>query len=249
MKRYTLLLPIVGALVAIASDAGAQTYSWRNIDYVSLNGLYQSTPINFTTDAKMDLYQETGDVRTGHRIEPGPVYEVTAGGKVRGHFGMSYALSYRKQTEVGEVTANVPHPFYYNQSRLVAGDTRLKHQDLALHVAAKWLVPVSDAIQVSLFGGPTFFRVTQDMVSNVEVREAFPYDQAEYAGASVSTEHASRLGFNAGADAAYFFTQSIGVGGLVRYSQASVDMPLPDGSTASVKAGGVQAGAGLRLRF
>jgi len=249
MKRYTLALPIVAALAAFASDADAQTNSWRNLDYVSLNGLYQSTPINFTTDAKMDLYQETGDVRTGHRIEPGPVYDVTAGGKVRGRLGISYTLSYRKQTETGEVTANVPHPFYYNQSRLVAGDTRLNHEDLAFHVAARWPVPVSNAIQLSLFGGPSFFRVTQDMVSNVEVRESFPFDQAEYAGASVAAEHASRLGFNAGADAAYYFTRSIGVGGLVRFSQARVNMPLPDGNKASVKAGGVQVGGGLRLRF
>jgi hypothetical protein len=249
MKRHTLVLPILGTLVAFAGDAAAQTSPWGNTGSVSVNGLYQSTPINFTTDAKMDVYQEAGEVRTGHHIEPGPVYDVTAASRVKGRLGMSYAVSYRKQTEVGEVTANVPHPFYYNQSRPVAGDTRLKHQDLAFHVAAMWLVPVSDTLQVSVFGGPSVFRVTQDMVSNVEVHESFPFDQAEYAGASVSAEHASRLGFNAGADATYFFTRSIGVGGLVRFSQATVNLPLPDGNKTSVKAGGVQTGVGLRLRF
>ncbi len=250
MKRYTLVLPIVGALVAFAGDAGAQTTSWRNIDYVSVNGLYQSKPIDFTTDSKMDLYDEAGDVHTFHRIEPGPAYDLTAGGRVRGRLGMSYALSYRKKTEIGEVTANVPHPFYYNQPmRSVAGNTRLNHEDLAFHVAATWPVLLSDSIQVSVFGGPSFFRVTQDLVSHVEILESFPFDQAEYAGASVSTEHASRLGLNAGADAAYYFTRSIGVGGLVRFSQANVNMPLSDGSKASVQAGGVQVGAGLRLRF
>jgi hypothetical protein len=249
MKRHYLAFLTLAAVVVFARDASAQSHPWGNTGYVSLNQLYQTTPITFTTDTKLDVNQEAGEVRTGHRIEPGFVYDVTAGRKVRGNLGVSLAASYRRQTEVADVSAAVPHPLYYNQPRLVAGPAGLKRQDLAMHLAGTWLVPVSEAIQVSLFGGPTYFRVTQDMVRNVEITEAYPFDEAVYTGVASSSEHASRLGFNAGADVTVFFTQMLGVGGLVRFSQGTVDMPSPDGSTTSVKVGGLQTGAGLRVRF
>jgi hypothetical protein len=249
MKRHHLAVLVLCAAVVFARDASAQTNPWGNPGYVSLNGLYQSTPITFTTDTKLDVNQEAGEVRTGHRIEPSLVYDVTAGGKIKGNLGVSYAVSYRRQNEVADVSAAVPHPLYYNQPRLVAGAAGLKREDLAMHLAAMWLVPVSEAVQVSLFGGPTYFRVTQDMVRSVEITEAYPFDEAVYNGVASSSEHASRIGFNTGADVTVFFTKMLGVGGLVRFSQGTVNMPSPDGGTASVKVGGLQTGAGLRVRF
>jgi opacity protein-like surface antigen len=68
-------------------------------------------------------------------------------------------------------------------------------------------------------------------------------------GITASSEHAGRVGFNAGADVAWYFTQRLGVGGLVRYSQGNVNLTSPDGTTQSVKVGGLQTGAGLRVRF
>jgi hypothetical protein len=250
MRKHYLASLVVCGIIGLAGEAGAQTAAWGNTGYVSFNGLYQSTPITFTTTSTLDnVYQESGEVRTGHRIARGPVYDVTAGGKVKGRLGVSTAVSYRTQTELGQVSASVPHPMYYNQGRLVAGEAGLKRKDLALHVAAMWPVRVSDAIQVSLFGGPTYFRVGQDMVNRVETNEVYPFDQAEYAGFTASNEHASHFGYNAGADVSVFFTRSLGVGALVRFSQGTVDLPSPNGGSSSLKVGGLQTGAGVRLRF
>jgi len=249
MKRQYLASLIVCGIVAFAADAGAQTAGWGNSGYISLNSLYQTTPLTFTTTSTLDVNQESGEVRTGHRIAPGFVYDVTAGGKVKGKLGVSTAVSYRQQTEFGQVSATIPHPFYFNQARLVAGTAGLNRSDLALHLAAQYLMPVSDKLEVSLFGGPTYFRVNQDVVGNVETNETFPYDVAQYAGATVSREHASHVGFNAGTDVALFFTRTLGVGGLVRFSQGTVQLPSPSGGTASVKVGGLQLGAGVRMKF
>ena len=40
-----------------------------------------------------------------------------------------------------------------------------------------------------------------------------------------------------------------GVGGLVRFSRATVDLDAPGNRTISVDAGGVYAGGGIRLLF
>ena len=44
------------------------------------------------------------------------------------------------------------------------------------------------------------------------------------------------------------FVAAFGIGGLVRYTRATVDLESKD-RTISVEAGGVQAGGGVRLVF
>jgi hypothetical protein len=46
-----------------------------------------------------------------------------------------------------------------------------------------------------------------------------------------------------------FFSRTLGINGLVRFSQGTIDMPVPGGGTSSLKVGGLQTGAGLRVRF
>src|SRR5207247_3018368 len=62
MKRHYLASLALCGVVAFASNAGAQTLGWGNNGYVSINGLYQSTPITFTTTARPEINQEPGEV-------------------------------------------------------------------------------------------------------------------------------------------------------------------------------------------
>jgi hypothetical protein len=45
------------------------------------------------------------------------------------------------------------------------------------------------------------------------------------------------------------FSRSAGVGGLVRYTRADVDLDVAQGRTLALKAGGVQGGVGIRVSF
>jgi hypothetical protein len=58
-------------------------------------------------------------------------------------------------------------------------------------------------------------------------------------------ESGNGFGGNVGADLSTFFSERYGFGVFVRYVAAKVDLP----SASGVTVGGVQAGAGLRLRF
>jgi hypothetical protein len=57
------------------------------------------------------------------------------------------------------------------------------------------------------------------------------------------------VGVHAGADVSYFFLRRLGVGVTVQYAGTTIEMPSGGTGTLDVKAGGVQAGGGLRLRF
>jgi len=95
-----------------------------------------------------------------------------------------------------------------------------------------------------VFGGPTFFTVKQSVVTAIAYDEQYPYDTATFKSADVDVEEEQKTGFNVGADAGYYFTKNIGVGGIIRFAPAKVTFSLGE-----VDAGGAMFGGGLRLRF
>lgn len=249
MRYQFIAWMCTACVVAAAGDATAQSTAWGTYGYVSFNGVYQTSSSTFTNGSPITANRETGDVTTTHRIEPGPVYDVTAGGRLKGNLGLGYGVSYFRRSETGEIAADVPHPFYFDQFRAVTGQSSLQREDLALHLSVMWLLPVSDAFQVAVFGGPSYFKTRQELVNAVQVTDAYPFDSAQFVGATSTREEGSHVGYNAGIDLSVFFSSHAGVGGLIRYSRAKLDLPSPGGSTVSVTAGGLQTGIGFRVRF
>lgn len=100
-----------------------------------------------------------------------------------------------------------------------------------------------------LFGGPSFFQVTQGVATDFTYLDSYPYDSASFDAAVTTTAKQSKVGFNAGGDVAFFFSRQVGVGFTAQFAGATVNLPSVSGGTTNVKAGGLQAGGGLRLRF
>lgn len=110
-------------------------------------------------------------------------------------------------------------------------------------------MPLNNELDVVIFGGPSFVTVNQDLTTRVEFSEVFPFDTAQFTGMSTTTDSGSILGFNVGVDVSFYFSKHVGVGGLVRFSRASVEFTLPDGDATSANIGGLQTTGGLRVRF
>jgi opacity protein-like surface antigen len=68
-------------------------------------------------------------------------------------------------------------------------------------------------------------------------------------GVTTTQEEGTSVGYHVMADVAVFFSRSIGVGAGVRYSRGDFKLDAGSGATTEGKAGGVQALAGLRVRF
>ncbi|MNC87192.1 hypothetical protein D3C83_28970 [compost metagenome] len=100
-----------------------------------------------------------------------------------------------------------------------------------------------------VFGGPSIFRVKQGLVTDFTYTDAYPFDTAAFGGGETVNASESKVGINAGADVAFFFTPQIGVGGMIQFAGTTLDLPSAAGGTQEVKTGGLQAGGGLRLRF
>ena len=87
-------------------------------------------------------------------------------------------------------------------------------------------------------------------MANVVYVDDFPHDTVTFTSATTVRAQKTQTGFNVGVDVGYRLAPNLGVGGLVRFSRATLSFPLT-GSAAdvSVDAGGAQVAGGIRFFF
>ena len=244
-------LPVATILVlltlAASAPVDAQTVVSEKV-FISVNGLFQVTSNDFDDSATIRVNAENGRFDTDYDVGGGFAFDVSGAFVVWQNLAVGAGVTTFSTSTPTAIDAQVPHPFFFNQPRTVTGEFEGDRSELAVHIQAKWIAPVSDKLLVTVFGGPSFFQVEQTIVTDFEYTESYPFDTATFSRAIASDQSESTMGFHVGGDVAYYFSNQVGVGGMVQYSRATVEMTVPSG-TADVKAGGLQVGGGLRLRF
>ncbi len=266
-RRLVGMLAAAIAVPALASPAAAQMREWDGRGFVHINGGLQLLATEFTDDV---VFAESGGVYSArpvgllsaaaaqeearfsgaHTPASAPGFDAGAGYRVAGNFALGMAVSFDAAEGEAAVSARAPHPFFDGRDREFSGlAAGLHRQELGVHVQALYLVPVTESFTVALFGGPTLINLQQDLVADVQFRQEYPYETVSYDAAIAGGQSGTGIGFNAGADLAYYFSDVAGVGLLARYSRATVGLASATGGTVGVPAGGLQVGAGLRLKF
>jgi hypothetical protein len=258
MKSRALLFVILTCALCTAAEAQTRPPAPRPAPprrpivnekvFFSAGILFQVNSNDFTDTATIRRNAENGRLETAYDVGGGLAFDVSGSYLVWKQLAIGVGLTLFSSSTTTTIDAQVPHPFFFNQPRTVTGEFDGDRSETAVHIQAKWLVPVNDKMLVTIFGGPSFFTIEQDIVSDFEYSESYPFDTATFTRAIAASQSESAVGVNVGGDVAYFFTPNVGVGGTVQYSGATVEMTVPSG-TADVKAGGLQVGGGLRLRF
>src|SRR5260221_4260932 len=161
--------------------------------------------------------------------------------------GVHYAMT--DTQPIALITAVIPHPLLFTAPRTVQGsinDVAPNEQDV--HVDLMYALPVH-AMDVKIMAGPTFFNLKQDFVSGVTVNETYPFDTATFASATTKRLSKAAVGFNAGIDISRPLSSQVGIGAIIRYSRADVKFDDANIGQQTVKAGGVEVAAGVRVRF
>jgi hypothetical protein len=252
MRTTTAGLIGLALLTLVKPPALAQTTnasSGPSRIQVSVNGGYQPTSNDFRLRTTFTEHVELALVDAGYAVKAGPQFDVGGGARVWRSLLVGAAVSRFSRSGTADIAAQIPHPFFFGKSRQVQGTADVERSELAAHVQAAWLVPVTRRIDLVVMAGPSWFSVTQGLVSRVQYRDSYPYDTADFASAAVTRESASALGFNAGLDVTVRVSRYFGVGAFVRVSRASVHFSVADDADTDSIAGGVQTGAGLRMRF
>jgi hypothetical protein len=241
------------AMAAIATTAAAQPQrlpARATRVTIAVSGGVQGGATSLSEHFAFDRDQETETVDVRYPAKPGALVDVGAGVRLWKSLGAGVAVSRATGEGPAEVDASIPHPFLFNQPRAISGtEEGVVHAETAVHLQVQYLVPASTRVHVVLSAGPTWVNVEQEVVTDVTVTQSYPYDTAAFGGAVTKILKASAPGFHAGVDVTWMFSRSAGVGGLVRYTRADVDLDVAQGRTLALKAGGVQGGVGIRVSF
>jgi hypothetical protein len=160
------------------------------------------------------------------------------------------------QSTVG-LGVTVPSPYFFNTLATAGAPTAtpLERRDRSVDISAVYTVPtLDDRFNVRIFGGPTYFHLANNMVQTIgyyQVAGVFlPINAVAITSFTQREASGSALGLNAGADASWFFTRYVGVGGGVRFNRGTVTLPEPlTGQNVGLRVGHVEFGGGLRLRL
>ena len=242
--------------IKYATDGSDSGYWQRpeNVEWLDNGvGLYMTASneqsVSFATFSPFSL-DVMGDFDATYAIDNGVIFDVGGGFVLGRDFALAVAYTRFNRDDDGSVDARIPHPFFFNRDRAIAGSAaNLGRTEHGVHLQVRWFAPVPGPFEVVVFGGPTFFNVRQDLVTSVGFSHSFPFNEASFTTASIARRSDSAVGYNVGADVSYFFSPHIGVGGLARFTRGSVDLASEDSGLVSTDAGGFHTGGGLRLRF
>lgn len=263
VKEVALRLALATAALAIASPAAAQSNQWNGRGFITISGGIQALTSEFSNEAVFTSFggvysetvagaaaQEPSSFQADYRFQTAPLFDMSGGLRVWRNVGVGLGVSRFGHQSEASVSAVIPHPLFFSRNRSINGmSTPLARSEIAVHLQALAVFPAGRSLTVTVFGGPTFFSVSQRLVDNVLFEHSYPFDTATFSGTGTTPESSSKSGLHAGADVAYYFTDAIGVGWLVRFSRASVELPSAGNGTVSLQAGGVHTAGGLRVRF
>ena len=218
--------------------------------YLSLNAGAQLARAEFDTNVTFPLYTEQADFDAAYDAPSGLVIDLGGGARVWRQLAIGAAVTRFQVDGQAALDARLPHPFFVRRHReLAASIPDLERVETAVHVQVSWLAPIEDRITLAVFGGPTFFRVEQDVITGLDLRETFPFDEVELGSAVRAGRDENAAGFNVGADVMYRLARQVGVGAVARFSRGTVDVSTGTGQQSDVRVGGLQLTGGLRWLF
>lgn len=210
---------------------------------VSANWVWQSASDSFSEQTTFDIYLEQARYTSSYEVQSNSSFDI--GGSVPLWNGLGVGVAVSRFSDARDITieGSLPHPFFFQRNRAISGTVGGEREELGVHVDAVYFVPLGRRMQLLVFGGPTFFSARQSVVTDIDYTEQFPYDVATFSNAAVAVAKESKVGFNVGADFGYYFTDIVGVGGIVRFSRAKVPFSIGD-----LDVGGASGGVGVRIR-
>jgi hypothetical protein len=217
---------------------------------ISVNGAGQLTTHHFQKSAIVPFNQEDGSIASTYVVGSGPAIDIGARVRVWRQLSAGVAVSSFSNKSDALVAALIPHPFFFNQLRSVSGTAPgTTRGETGVHIDLAWLIPLGTRLRLNVFGGPSVIQVSQDLVSDITYSETYPYDTATFTSAPLTRQSKSVIAVNGGFDVSMPITRMLGIGGLLRYSGARVNLTSSPNDSVSIAAGGLQVGGGIRLKF
>jgi outer membrane protein with beta-barrel domain len=248
----------IAASLALVTPSSVAAQSAPRV-YISVNGGIQTSDSTISQAVTVQKNFEPAQISADIDEKSGVAFDAGVVFRLAGHFGVGVAGTFVNHEDNGvEVEGSIPHPFFFDRPndpatvpgpRAIQGTANAKRQETGVHIEAAWLVP-GNRLDLMFFGGPTFFRAEQGLVTDVTYSESYPFDTATFTGATtVDSTSDWATGFNVGADVAWKFSRTFGVGAIARYSRAEAEFNAANNAAIKADVGGFIIAGGVRIAF
>ncbi len=226
--------------------------------FIDVNfGVAWAAERRFTLEFSDTIFRETRTFTTSYDNRTGASFDFGGGVMFTPEIGVGVSIVGTAHQAPAGLFISVPHPTFQNAHATDTEETEghLQRTEGSFNIQLVGAATLGDRTRVRVFGGPTFFRVQQDLVSDIRYNQVFAVfnraNAVEITTFDVEEKvEATGWGFHVGADVAYFFNRVFGVGAFARFSRGTVDIGEPfSGDEVTLRAGGIQTGGGLRLKF
>jgi hypothetical protein len=251
-KTTSTIVLITGLMLASASEITAQTTTQTTSQttshtildgkaFVNVNVGGQTATDVINGGASFPIYDQTATWSVTENVDHGAIFDISGGYHAWRDLSVAIGFSSFRSTGTASGVALIPSPVFFNRPNMVALDvTTAPRRDRNVYVVAMWFLPIQEKVDVAFSIGPSFTRVRQQVVTEVNV----PSNTSD-AVANVETQSGTAKGLFVGIDGTYMFLKWIGAGAFIRYNGGSLNLP----SAPDLSVGGFQAGIGARLRF
>jgi hypothetical protein len=155
-------------LVGAALPASAQTTPWEDRVFVNLSFGVDTGTTNISQNRSFVVYGETGTLQADVDYGSFPIFDMAVGARIYRNVGVAIGFHTGGTKGDGQLVASVPHPQFHERPRSVTVPFDDADRDeRATHLQIGWMVPVNEKFDLFIYGGPSFFQVTQEMVTDL----------------------------------------------------------------------------------
>lgn len=255
MVRKVLTVFVCVLIIASAREASAQAIQqWIDRGYANVNIGFESSSGTLADSVNFVVYDDNASKSVAAAVDSGALFDFSVGARVWRNASVGIGFHTGSDSNDGVATITVPSPVSFSLPARTATVTvtDLERTERAVHIQFGYMLPINAKLDVHILGGPSFFRLTQDVISDVTFTEVGSPFTAVNASAVTTERKHSVTGGNIGVDVTYKLHDAdgvaVGVGGFLRYAGANADVTVI-GNEAPTDVGGVQFGFGLRVRF
>lgn len=250
--RQSVLWFVVCGVLAGAVNANAQTGTWADRGYVNIGFGVESGSSSMSETVTRVIYEEAGTITSSTNWTSGSLLDAAFGVRVWRNLTVGVGYHQEENDTDGQLTGSIPSPIFFNRPRQLEQEVVLDRKEKAAHLMIGWVLPFNEKFDLMVYGGPSFFRLEQDGVSDVEIGESGAPFTTVVADVDIETRKKSLSGFNVGVDGTYILWSNddlrIGAGGFFRFTQAKGDILMLT-TEQETEVGGMQFGFGARIRF
>jgi hypothetical protein len=269
MYRY-LLLSAACVLLSSGVAAAQEQRAWFDVNFGVGAPTQESygQQISLLQPQYFPLFGEPATYSVKYSFPDGPMFDVGGGAYIGRRWGVGLSVARRQRENGAHFGVRLPHPAFTNDFSTAEADLS---PELSRNVIATNFPIVVDVLnarvlQLRVFGGPSYLKVTQDVVRTVSWHQEF--DSADrtvnlvtLTGYEPDRTKEDVWGVHAGVDAATFFTPSIGVGVFARFTRGRAELAHDLATRAingtamgalqppTVRLDALEWGSGLRIRF